>query len=30
MIGTTMNSLRAWKAAWDLLFAEKPEHQPQR
>ena len=30
MIGTTINSLRAWKAIWDVMFSEKPEHQRQR
>jgi hypothetical protein len=30
MTGRTINSLRAWKAIWDLTFSEKPEHQRQR
>jgi len=30
MIGTAINSLRAWKAIWDMMCSEKPEHRRQR
>jgi hypothetical protein len=30
MIGTAINSLRAWKAILDMMCSEKPEHRRKR